>query len=137
MTCAVLAPAGPNRSRVLAALCRDERTAELPTFNILQKMFYEDVVSCDLRLDIPRHDDRFDAVRMEDVGNTTPNNASRDVICTVDVGLVSTDEINSAVRLTTVLKSKVVSDGMIPELWQVGKSRQHRQQNCESMPDFS
>ena len=26
VTCAVLAPAGPNRSRVLASLCRDERT---------------------------------------------------------------------------------------------------------------
>lgn len=39
MTCAVLAPAGPNRSRVLASLCRDERTADLATYNILTKMF--------------------------------------------------------------------------------------------------
>lgn len=39
VTCAVLAPAGPNRSRLLAALCRDERTAELQTYNILTKMF--------------------------------------------------------------------------------------------------
>ena len=41
VTCAVLAPAGPNRSRVLASLCRDERTSELPTFNILSKMFLD------------------------------------------------------------------------------------------------
>ena len=41
MTCAVLAPAGPNRSRVLASLCRDERSVELPSFNILSKMFLD------------------------------------------------------------------------------------------------
>ena len=44
VTCAVLAPAGPNRSRVLAALCRDERTIELPTFNILSKMFLDRIL---------------------------------------------------------------------------------------------
>ena len=30
LTCAVLAPAGPNRLRVLVSLCRDERTIHLP-----------------------------------------------------------------------------------------------------------
>ncbi|EPQ59495.1 hypothetical protein GLOTRDRAFT_136354 [Gloeophyllum trabeum ATCC 11539] len=44
VTCAVLAPAGPNRSRVLASLCRDERTAELPTHNILSKMFLDRIL---------------------------------------------------------------------------------------------
>jgi COP9 signalosome complex subunit 4 len=44
VTCAVLAPAGPNRSRVLASLYRDERTAELPTFNILSKMFLDHIL---------------------------------------------------------------------------------------------
>ncbi|KAI0650818.1 hypothetical protein C8Q79DRAFT_1064298 [Trametes meyenii] len=44
MTCAILAPAGPNRSRVLAALCRDERTSELPSFNVLQKMFHDRIL---------------------------------------------------------------------------------------------
>ncbi|OBZ70205.1 COP9 signalosome complex subunit 4 [Grifola frondosa] len=44
VTCAVLAPAGPNRSRILASLCRDERTSELPSFNILQKMFHDRIL---------------------------------------------------------------------------------------------
>lgn len=44
MTCAVLAPAGPNRSRMLASLCRDERTAELPSYNILLKMFHDRIL---------------------------------------------------------------------------------------------
>lgn len=44
VTCAVLAPAGPNRSRVLASLCRDERTAELSSFNILSKMFLDRIL---------------------------------------------------------------------------------------------
>lgn len=44
VTCAVLAPAGPNRSRVLASLYRDERTADLPTYNILSKMFLDHIL---------------------------------------------------------------------------------------------
>ncbi|KAH9045432.1 hypothetical protein EDB85DRAFT_1906596 [Lactarius pseudohatsudake] len=44
VTCAVLAPAGPNRSRILSSLYRDERTAELPTYNILSKMFLDHIL---------------------------------------------------------------------------------------------
>jgi COP9 signalosome complex subunit 4 len=44
VTCAVLAPAGPNRSRVLASLHRDERASELPTYNILSKMFLDRIL---------------------------------------------------------------------------------------------
>jgi len=44
MTCAILAPAGPNRSRILASLCRDERTAEMPAFNVLLKMFHDRIL---------------------------------------------------------------------------------------------
>ncbi|KAI0352954.1 hypothetical protein OH77DRAFT_1428076 [Trametes cingulata] len=47
MTCAILAPAGPNRSRVLASLCRDERTADLPHFNILLKMLHDRILRPD------------------------------------------------------------------------------------------
>jgi len=41
VTCAILAPAGPNRSRILSSLYRDERTAELPTYNVLTKNFLD------------------------------------------------------------------------------------------------
>ncbi|KAH7929481.1 hypothetical protein BV22DRAFT_1029535 [Leucogyrophana mollusca] len=44
VTCAVLAPAGPNRSRVLASLYRDERSADLATYNILSKMFLDHIL---------------------------------------------------------------------------------------------
>jgi len=44
VTCAVLAPAGPARSRVLASLCRDERTADLSNHNILTKMFLDRIL---------------------------------------------------------------------------------------------
>jgi COP9 signalosome complex subunit 4 len=44
VTCAVLAPAGPNRSRVLASLYRDERSANLPSYNILSKMFLDHIL---------------------------------------------------------------------------------------------
>ncbi|PKS06535.1 hypothetical protein jhhlp_007283 [Lomentospora prolificans] len=39
--CAVLAPAGPLRSRLLARLYRDERSAGLEEFGILEKMFLD------------------------------------------------------------------------------------------------
>ncbi|KAI0268284.1 hypothetical protein BC834DRAFT_868726 [Gloeopeniophorella convolvens] len=44
VTCAVLAPAGPNRSRILSSLYRDGRTSELPTYNILSKMFLDHIL---------------------------------------------------------------------------------------------
>ena len=44
MTCAILAPAGPNRSRMLASLCRDERTQDLPSFKIMEKMFRDRIL---------------------------------------------------------------------------------------------
>mmetsp|Transcript_64931 Transcript_64931/g.159874 ORF Transcript_64931/g.159874 Transcript_64931/m.159874 type:complete len:291 (-) Transcript_64931:12-884(-) len=34
--CGILAPAGPERSRLLAMLCKDERSVKLPMFNMLQ-----------------------------------------------------------------------------------------------------
>jgi len=40
-TCAILAPAGPQRSRVLATLYKDERSAKLPNYSVLEKMFMD------------------------------------------------------------------------------------------------
>lgn len=37
--CAVLAPAGPQRSRLLALYYKDERTKKLPNFPVLEKMY--------------------------------------------------------------------------------------------------
>lgn len=43
--CAVLAPAGPARSRVLGRLYKDERASTLEEFGILEKMFLERLLS--------------------------------------------------------------------------------------------
>ena len=40
-TCAILAPAGPQRSRLLGTLYKDERSARLPNHGVLEKMFME------------------------------------------------------------------------------------------------
>lgn len=40
-TCAILAPAGPQRSRLLGTLYKDERSPKLPNYTILEKMFME------------------------------------------------------------------------------------------------
>ncbi|KZO97975.1 hypothetical protein CALVIDRAFT_512513 [Calocera viscosa TUFC12733] len=44
VTCAVLAPAGPQRSRILATLYRDDRTQDLPSHTILSKMFLDHIL---------------------------------------------------------------------------------------------
>jgi len=44
VTCAILAKAGPSRARVLAMLYSDERSATLPNFLMLEKMFKDRIV---------------------------------------------------------------------------------------------
>eukprot|EP01102_Stenamoeba_stenopodia_P014030 TRINITY_DN4626_c0_g1_i1.p1 TRINITY_DN4626_c0_g1~~TRINITY_DN4626_c0_g1_i1.p1 ORF type:complete len:393 (-),score=101.61 TRINITY_DN4626_c0_g1_i1:74-1252(-) len=44
IVCAILAAAGPQRSRMLATLYKDERSASLETFPILEKMFLERIL---------------------------------------------------------------------------------------------
>ena len=43
--CAVLAPAGPQRSRTLAKLYKDERASQVAEFGILEKMFLDRLLS--------------------------------------------------------------------------------------------
>lgn len=43
--CAVLAPAGPQRSRTLGKLYKDERTPQVEEFGILEKMFLDRLIS--------------------------------------------------------------------------------------------
>lgn len=43
--CVVLAPAGPSRQRALGLLYKDERTATLPNFPILEKMYLQRFIS--------------------------------------------------------------------------------------------
>lgn len=45
ITCAVLAPAGPHRSRALAKLYKDERASDVAEFGILEKMFLDRLLS--------------------------------------------------------------------------------------------
>lgn len=42
--CAILSPAGPRRSRLLASLFRDERSSQLPHHNILSAMFLDRII---------------------------------------------------------------------------------------------
>jgi len=44
-TCTILAPAGPQRSRLLASLIREDRISEVRNFEILKKMFLERIIS--------------------------------------------------------------------------------------------
>lgn len=43
--CAILAGAGPQRSRVLAMLCKDERASGIGTFSLLNKVFLDRLLS--------------------------------------------------------------------------------------------
>ena len=44
VTCCILAAAGPQRSRVLANLYKDERCARLPVFPFLEKVYLERIL---------------------------------------------------------------------------------------------
>ena len=99
----------------------------------LQRVFCEDVVSCDIYLDVPRPSDHFDAVKMEDIGGSDPKGASGNIICTVGVGLSS---MGGALRTTTVLMSKVVSETVVYNLLRGGKKQQLKQRYCEYIPFF-
>lgn len=44
VSCAILSPAGPRRSRLLASLYRDERSSQLPHHNILSAMFLDRII---------------------------------------------------------------------------------------------
>ena len=44
MTCAILAPAGPQRSRMLAKLYKDDRASELTEYGILEKIFLDRIL---------------------------------------------------------------------------------------------
>lgn len=44
VTCAILAPAGPQRSRILASLCKDDRIRQVDNYEILSKMFHERLI---------------------------------------------------------------------------------------------
>lgn len=44
VTCAILAPAGPQRSRILASLCKDDRIRSVEHYEILHKMFMERLI---------------------------------------------------------------------------------------------
>eukprot|EP00955_Chlamydomonas_euryale_P000313 3578-Chlamydomonas_euryale.AAC.1 len=43
-TCTVLAPAGAQRSRMLATLCKDERCPQLPVFPFLEKVYHDRIL---------------------------------------------------------------------------------------------
>jgi len=44
LTCALLAPAGPQKSRILSVIHKDERSRKLAHYEILEKMFYGRVI---------------------------------------------------------------------------------------------
>lgn len=44
ITCAILAPAGPQRSRMLAALYKDERSGRSPLWPLLEKVYLERIL---------------------------------------------------------------------------------------------
>lgn len=44
VTCSILAAAGPQRSRMLATLYKDERTAKLDVFPFLEKVYMERIL---------------------------------------------------------------------------------------------
>lgn len=45
ISCAVLAPAGPHRARILAKIYKDDRAVQVPEYSILEKIFLDRILS--------------------------------------------------------------------------------------------
>jgi len=56
VNCAILAKAGPSRSRVLAILFSDERSKQLPNYPMLEKIFKEEIIR---DYDVKQFEDRL------------------------------------------------------------------------------
>ncbi|EKM53452.1 uncharacterized protein PHACADRAFT_30457 [Phanerochaete carnosa HHB-10118-sp] len=104
--------------------------ALLEIVDSLQKIFYEDVVSCELRLGLPRCGQRFDPESMDDISAET-NSASGsrlEVLCATEVGLASQDKASDD-NSTVLLKAKVASEAIVNEILQAGTKQRC---SCES-----
>ena len=94
--------------------------AILGIIETLRRMFYEDAVSCDLKLVEPRSNEQFDPDTMDDVNVKVqePLEARPKVLCTVEVGLMSYETIpDRKSHGTVLLKAKVVSEAMADEIF--------------------
>ena len=108
VTCAVLAPAGPNRSRVLASLYRDERSAELPTYNILSKMFLDHILR-------PAEVKEFEGTLKSHQLARIAISSNDQLASAIDDGSTSVNESNTSTRTgpSTVLDRAVMEHNLL------------------------
>ncbi|CAF4921423.1 unnamed protein product, partial [Rotaria sp. Silwood1] len=66
LICAILAPAGPHRSRMLGTLFKDERSQRSPAHSMLNKMYLERIIS-------PHDAKQFESLLSEHQKATTPD----------------------------------------------------------------
>lgn len=98
----------------------------------LQRAFYEETLSCDLHIDLPRSDERLDEGRMDDLADGSDREGAprsrkeAEIICTTEVGLAQTSEVGETSRMSIILKAKVVTDNMVLELFRAGRKESAR-----------
>ncbi|TDL29747.1 hypothetical protein BD410DRAFT_758817 [Rickenella mellea] len=107
VTCAVLAPAGPNRSRVLAALCRDERSSQLPTYGILSKMFLDHILR-------PAEVQKFEAT-LKPHQLAKISQSSNDRLAAVASAADGADDMNTSENISTRTGPSTVLDRAVME----------------------
>jgi hypothetical protein len=97
----------------------------------LQQTIFVHILSCDVQLYAPRPNEHFSPEYMEEMGIEESSRGEQgDVICTIDVGLVSTTKTEGpegAVDTVVVLKAKVASETIIRDLFQAGTKHGHRE----------
>lgn len=66
LICAILAPAGPHRSRMLGTLFKDERSQQSNAYSMLNKMYLDRIIS-------PHDTKQFESLLAEHQKATTPD----------------------------------------------------------------
>jgi hypothetical protein len=96
----------------------------------LQQTIFVHILSCDVQLYVPRPNEHYTPEYMEEMGIEESSCGEQgDVLCTVNVGLVSTTKTEGpegAVGAIVLLKAKVASETIIRDLFQAGTKHGRR-----------
>ncbi|CAF0946957.1 unnamed protein product [Adineta ricciae] len=116
LICAILAPAGPHRSRMLGTLFKDERSQRSPAYSILNKMYLERIIS-------PQDAKQFEGLLAEHQKATTADGYTILQRAVIEHNLVAVSKIYTNISFTELggllgipkEKSEKIASQMISE----------------------
>lgn len=109
ITCAILAKAGPPRSRVLAMLYSDERSKQLTNYGMLEKMFKERIIS-------PTEVTKFESLLSEHQQASTANGRTVLQNAVIEHNLLAASKIYNNCKIEELGRLLFISPGEAEKL---------------------